>query len=209
MLSVPDLIEAGTLDIGLAAELMARLQAGASLLVGARPGGAGKTTVMCALLNVGPLDCRLVAATPEAVAAAPDAATSPKCCYVCHEIGAGSWYAYLWGAPLRAYCRLDHMLATNLHADDADEARDQICGDNGVPEAHFNRFDVQLYLRVGRGAAGYRRHVEKVHFSGRLQPDAARVSACRAFLAHCGDTGIRTIQAVRSELARWAARGAL
>ena len=51
MLSLVDLIKAGTVDLRLAAYLAAAMHSGASLLVGARPGAAGKTTVMCALLN--------------------------------------------------------------------------------------------------------------------------------------------------------------
>ena len=92
MLSMIDLLEAETLGLDLAAWLMARVAGGASFLVGARPGGAGKTTVMCALLNLAPADRPIVAATPEAV---------------------------------RAYCSFSekgHMLATNLHADDLEEA---------------------------------------------------------------------------------------
>ncbi|MCK5526789.1 MAG: hypothetical protein KAJ05_06545, partial [Candidatus Latescibacteria bacterium] len=56
MLSLVDLITAGTVDLPLAAYLSAAMRSGASLLVGARPGGAGKTTVMCALLNFLPDD---------------------------------------------------------------------------------------------------------------------------------------------------------
>ena len=44
MLSLVDLIDAGTVDLPLAAYLAATMRSGASLLVGARPGGAGKTT---------------------------------------------------------------------------------------------------------------------------------------------------------------------
>ena len=51
MLSVFDLLAAGTLDVDLTAYFLARISRGASFLVGANPGGAGKTTVMCALLN--------------------------------------------------------------------------------------------------------------------------------------------------------------
>ena len=51
MLSLVDLIQAGSVDLPLAAYLAAAMRCGASLLVGARPGGAGKTAVMCALLN--------------------------------------------------------------------------------------------------------------------------------------------------------------
>ena len=46
MLSLVDLIAAGTVDLPLAAYLAAAMRSGASLLLGARPGGAGKTTVM-------------------------------------------------------------------------------------------------------------------------------------------------------------------
>jgi hypothetical protein len=48
MLSLVDLIEAGTVDLPLAAYPAAAMRS-ASLLVGARPGDAGKTAVMCAL----------------------------------------------------------------------------------------------------------------------------------------------------------------
>ena len=51
MLSVFDLLEAKTIDLDLAAYLMARISKGSSFMVGSVPGGAGKTTVMCALLN--------------------------------------------------------------------------------------------------------------------------------------------------------------
>ena len=51
MLSLVDLLDAGSVDLPLAAYLAAAMRGGASLLVGARPGGAGKTAVMCALLN--------------------------------------------------------------------------------------------------------------------------------------------------------------
>ena len=54
MLSVIDLLEAGTLDRTKAAWLLARILSGASFLVGARPGGAGKTAVMGALLTMLP-----------------------------------------------------------------------------------------------------------------------------------------------------------
>jgi ABC-type dipeptide/oligopeptide/nickel transport system ATPase subunit len=63
---------------------------------------------------------------------------SPRRCYICHEIGSGPYYAYLWGEELRAYFELPqagHTLATNLHADTYEEARHQICAENGVPEA--------------------------------------------------------------------------
>jgi hypothetical protein len=61
MLSIVDLIEAGTMSREVAAYSLAAIGAGASFMVGALPGGAGKTTVMGALLNFVPLGVPLVA----------------------------------------------------------------------------------------------------------------------------------------------------
>jgi len=221
MLSVVDLLEAGTLDLDLAAFLMARIARGASLMVGARPGGAGKTTVMCALLNLAPREVELVAATASAVRHA----AGRRRCYVCHEIGSGPYFAYLWGRDLRAYCALGeqgHILATNLHADDLEEARAQVCTENRVPAAHFNAFHLQVFLRVTDRWRASRRWIERVHVSDGISPhvlvfdaqrglnaarapDAARydggwVARCREFLESCRDSGARTIEAVRPPL---------
>jgi len=218
MLSMIDLLEAETLGLDLAAWLMARVAGGASFLVGARPGGAGKTTVMCALLNLAPADRPIVAATPEAVrAAAKEASPAPRC-YVCHEIGAGPYFAYLWGADLRAYCSLSekgHMLAANLHADDLDEAREQVCAGNRVPAVHFNAFRLQVFLRVERGSLRARRRIDKVYASDGVSAhalvfdaengglvksetrDDSRVRNCRAFLEKALIDRARTIGEIR------------
>lgn len=166
-----DLLAAKTLDLDLAAYLMARISRGASFMVGSVPGGAGKTTVMCALLNFVPVDVTLIAATPQEVYKASKAATSPRACYICHEIGSGSYFAYLWSDALRAYCRLSengHMLATNLHADDLEEARDQVCGDNGVRQELFNRFELLIFLRIEGSYLKTHRRIEKVYSSDGL-----------------------------------------
>jgi hypothetical protein len=72
----------------------------------------------------------------------------------------------LWADALQSYCRLfeaGHMLATNLHADDLEQARDQVCGDNGVPIEHFNRFDLLIFLRVDDGYFEAHRWIEQVY----------------------------------------------
>ena len=62
MLSIVDLIEADTVTRDLAAYSLAAIGSGASFMVGALPGGAGKTTVMGALLNFVPQVTPLTAA---------------------------------------------------------------------------------------------------------------------------------------------------
>jgi len=220
MLSILDLIDAQTVDLELAALLMAGIARGASFIVGARPGGAGKTTVMCALLNLIPSDCEIKAATTDAVQAASRENT--RRCYVCHEIGAGPWFAYLWDADLRAYCALapkGHILATNLHADDLEETRSQICDENGVPENHFNAFHLAVFLRVKGGFGRTTRWIDKVYAGDGAAPhkrvfdskkgidttsrpntphfDPAWVARCRSFLEKYHPSPIRTIEDLR------------
>jgi hypothetical protein len=125
MLSIVDLLEAGTMTRDQAAYSLAAISRGASFMVGALPGGAGKTTVMGALLNLVPKDVELVPADSEEAIEVGLRDQTRRCCYICHEIGDGPYYAYLWGSPLRRYFDLPstgHMLATNLHADTFDQA---------------------------------------------------------------------------------------
>lgn len=215
MLSLLDLIDAGTVTLELAAYLMTRMNEGVSFMVGARPGGAGKTTVMCALLNLVPPDVELA----PAVNTCPRTAEGPRCCYICHEIGSGPYFAYLWGRELRAYCALaeeGHLLATNLHADDLEQARDQVCGENQVPVAHFNAFQLMLFLHVDGKGYRYDRRINAVYASdGRSEhrlifengtlfeaPNSApeRVAACRAFLDRLLVERVRAIEDVREQV---------
>ena len=199
-------------------------------MVGAVPGGAGKTTVMCALLNLVPAQVELVAATPEAVSHASEVGAGPQYCYICHEIGAGSYFAYLWDEDLRRYCRLasaGHMLATNLHADDPEQAQDQVCRQNGVLEADFRRFDLLMFLRVEGDYWNARRQIATVYESAgtgrhrlvydvrsRMAPevsgggqavDIGYLQDCRMFLLRNLDAGTRTIEQSRFEVVKFLA----
>ena len=77
MLSIVDLIEAGTFPRDLAACCLAVIGGGGSFMVGALPGGAGKTTVMGALLNFVPSDVVLVPA--DGLDAIEQALAAPRC----------------------------------------------------------------------------------------------------------------------------------
>ena len=227
MLSIFDLLAAKTLDLDLAAYLMARISRGASFMVGAVPGGAGKTTVMCALLNFVPADVTLIAATPEAVRDASEKAASGPSCYVCHEIGSGSYFAYLWSDALRDYCRLSErgfMLATNLHADDLEQARDQVCRTNGVLADHFNKFELLIFMRVKGGYFDAHRWIDLVYSSDGLSEheliftadeglkkescwgDLQYVAACREFLNEMAPE-TQTIEQTRLRVLEFLARG--
>ena len=167
MLSIVDLLQAGTLDPNLAAYLTTAISRGSSFLVGAYPGGAGKTTVMTALLNFVPPDCRLRAADSGATVREALGSRSPsRFCYICHEIGAGPYYAYLWGRDARDFFALPaagSMIATNLHVDTLEQCRHQLCDENGVKTDDFHRCRLCLFLvREGRGWGSSRRRIATV-----------------------------------------------
>ena len=224
MLSIVNLMEAQTLTRDLAAYFLAAIGNGASFMVGALPGGAGKTTVMGALLNFVPPDVHLVPADSEqTIAHALHEHT--RHCFICHEIGAGSYYAYLWGEPLRRYFDLPdagHMLATNLHADTFDQARRQVCEQNGVTPVKFRRMNVIYFLAVEHQPQGINRRVTSVWESdGKsdhrqihggetpgLPADGTALVSAEAFNA-AGQTidrlmasGVRSIRDVRKFLVR-------
>jgi hypothetical protein len=149
-LSVLDLLDVGTVSPELAAYLGAAILDGHSFLVGAVPGGAGKTTVMGAFLNFVPPGVDLRAAT-EGTPGATLSRDDSRLCLICHEIGQGPYFGYLWGQDVRDFFELPtagHMAATNLHADDVDQARQIICGGCGVSNEAFSSWPLFLFLRL-------------------------------------------------------------
>ena len=151
MLSIIDLLEAGTIDLETAAYLAAAVSSGRSFLVGAVPGGAGKTTVMAALLNFLPPDVPIIPAESSHTIRSGMKDAAPQACYLCHEIGSGHYYAYLWGREARDFFglpRYGHVIATNLHADTIEQTHDQLCRANGVDESGFRSVGVMLFIAL-------------------------------------------------------------
>jgi len=195
MLSIVDLLDAGTFTMDMAAHCVAAVSSGHSFLVGAGPGGAGKTTVMGALLNFVPPDLKLEAATPQAVLHAGGL----RRCWVCHEIGPGNYFAYLWGEPLRVWFRLARsgsLLASNLHADTMADVEYRIVGENSVPGEDLRRIGLIVFLAVRPGLRGYERRLTEVHETDGSADHALLWSSA---LGHVGPSRV-----VTSEQARWA-----
>lgn len=170
MLSLVDLLDAGTVDLPLAAYLAAALRHGTSLLVGARPGGAGKTAVMVALLNFLPNEMTIRAVGSRAVLDMAETDPYPGAtCYLAHEIGDGLYYAYLWGEEARDFFALTargHTIASNLHADTLAETRDQLCLGNGVMPEHLAAVALKVYLRVDHSdRLAFKRRISHVYES--------------------------------------------
>ncbi len=165
-LSVVDLIQAGTLDLAVAATLCARIREGASFLVGARPGGAGKTTVMAALMAaLGAEETVLATDGP----AAFRATRSGPVCWLAHELNHGPYYAYIWGDAVRTFFERweqGDRIVSNMHADTLDEMRAMLTGPpNHVPPERFACLDLAVFLRVARSPWDVERRVAAVHQS--------------------------------------------
>ena len=145
MLSIVDLIEDGTLDVPSAGYLLAEVARGASFLCAAGPGGVGKTTLMACLLSFLPPDERIVTVLDPRDIGEPD---GPEC-YLCHEIGAGHWYGYLWGDDAARYLALGRQgrIAASLHADTVEELSEQLLGPQiGADPADLARVDLLLFM---------------------------------------------------------------
>lgn len=169
MLSVVDLVRAGTIGVEMAAYAMRGMAEGASLLTGARPGGAGKTTVMAALLNFLPVGVRIVTVdSADVIAEARGGGEGGEGeCYLVHEIGAGRWYGYLWGPRVGQYVSLigpGRAIASCLHADTLAELTAILCSaELGVRRDALGRVGLILFMHVDRGRGGYRRRVSTLY----------------------------------------------
>jgi hypothetical protein len=211
MLSVVDLLEAGTLDPAQAAWLVARVTQGSSWLVGARPGGAGKTTVMAALLAMLPAGQRVRLT----LARGGWREARPGETVVCYELSPGLYDAYLWGPEARRLTELGTAgcrIVANLHADTLEEARRQVVGDCGATEEGFQAFGLFLPLRLTGTRLQPLPVLKEIHWAqdgrwnlcqgppplaGSLEREAA------AFLESCRERGLYSVEKVR---AAWLAR---
>jgi type IV secretory pathway ATPase VirB11/archaellum biosynthesis ATPase len=144
-LSFIDLISAGTMTEEMVAYCWTAIANGASFLTAARPGGAGKSTVLANLLALLPPgedittfadDTRgRVGGTLRVPASLSTGhfgtrSVPPTRCSLAHEIGSGQWYGYIWGDQVREFIDLKqrgHRLAACLHADTLDELTQILC----------------------------------------------------------------------------------
>jgi hypothetical protein len=166
MLSVVDLVFRGTMTIEMAAYAIVSIHHGASFLVCAMPGGAGKTTIMGAFLGVLP--------ARESIQSVPSAAKLPsikdglragkQACLVVHEIGVGAWHGYLSGKAVIEYLSLKSpstRIVSNIHADTIQDINVQMVsfGGNEIDACAFN---LVLFIGFKPGPIGQSRIITHV-----------------------------------------------
>ena len=213
MLSVVDLVEAGTLSLGQAAWLVAEVQAGSSWLVGAKPGGAGKTAVMSALLGVLPPVRRVWLTNP----GTEWGAAEPGDCVVAYEISPGSYDAYIWGQDVRQLAELGRQgvrIVTNLHADTLQEAQAQVVDENGVTPDAFAAFGLFIPIQITGSMWRRQREVQDVYRNrgedwravSRAEAEQQAAPEINAFLEDCLGRGCRHVDDVRRTWLEFLAR---
>jgi len=157
MLSMVDLVAAGTLSLDMAAELAYVAANGGSFLTAAGPGGVGKTTLMGAALAFLTPGTEIVAIEgPETLDTLHAPSAGRPQCLVVHEIGHGHFHGYLWGRDVGRYFDLTHApgrcLASNLHAQTYAEARDRLLGlPLGVSPEALGWIDALAFMEAVRG----------------------------------------------------------
>jgi hypothetical protein len=122
-LSIIDLIIAGTLSVDMAALVGSAVSLGASFLTAAGPGGAGKTSLLAALLGfLAPNRQIHTIYDHNALAAAEK--TENHDCYLLHEISNAGLPSYLWGTEVNRFLGLakkGQQVISCLHADHMEE----------------------------------------------------------------------------------------
>lgn len=167
-LTMVDLILAGTITVPMAAEAMRAMHHGASLLTGARPGGAGKTTLMAALLHLLPPGVPIITVDrPDLLEKAAQRSADEPACYLAHELGSGNWYGYIWGRQVGQFLSLiqgQRRIASCLHADTLSELTSILTS----PPLHVSRklvgrIGLLMFMFAGPIAGRFRHRVTTFH----------------------------------------------
>jgi len=222
MLSVVDLLEAGTLTVYQTAWLLNKVLRGSSWLVGAKPGGAGKTTVMSALLAMAPKGAQVWLTNRGSGWQERESGDY----IVSYELSPGFYDAYIWGQDVVRMTALGSTgcrIVSNLHADTLEQARTQIVTECGATEKGFRAFQIFIPLML----KGSRFHstpvVQRIDYvrDGMWQQlsqgglDRARAESSVGssaaikiveFLSACSSRNIRQIEDVREEWIEWCDR---
>ena len=163
-LSIVDLIQGGTINVEMAGYTMRAMAEGASLLTGARPGGAGKTTLMAAILGLSPPGMPIITVDdPRVIHEGLGHPVTEPACYLAHEIGSGRWYGYIWGREVADFFSMiddQRRIASCLHADTLEELTGILCSPPlRVPREVLGRVHLILFMHVIPWPRGYRRRV--------------------------------------------------
>jgi hypothetical protein len=146
-LSVIDLIEKDMLSLSHAAWLATRIVEGTSWLVGAMPGNAGKTTLMCALLSLLPDREQVVMAHP----GEKWEIYGQNTCVVTEEVSSHRQGHYIWESDVCGFTAIASRggrICSTIHADTLESAREQIAITCKAGEKGLAAFGLFIPIKV-------------------------------------------------------------
>jgi hypothetical protein len=168
-LSIVEIMQAGTMPPRLAAAFWLGLERGASFAFAADPPGAGKTTVLTALLALAPPEmvAYFTRGWGETFALPPPSDDHPT--YLMVNEMSDHLPVYSWGPyVVRAFELLGegYSMCTTLHADTVEEVIAQLVDDAGVPREHLANLTFIVPLAIVRREAQALRRVRDVGLLG-------------------------------------------
>lgn len=150
-LSIVQIMQSGTMPPRLAAAFWLGLERGASFVFAAHPPGAGKTTILTALVALAPPDtvAYFTRGWGETFDLPPASDRYPTYLMV-NEIS-DHLPVYSWGPYVVRIFELlgeGYSLCTTMHADTVEEVIEQLAGEVGVPREHLARLAFVVPLAV-------------------------------------------------------------
>ena len=168
-MSIVEIMQAGTMPPRLAAVFWLGFERGASFVFAADPPGAGKTTILTALLMLAPpgMAAYFTRGWGETFDLPPPSDAHPT--YIMVNEMSDHLPVYSWGPyVVRAFELLGdgYSLCTTMHADTVEGVVEQLVEDNGVPREHIARLTFVVPLAISRGENGTLRRVRDVGLMG-------------------------------------------
>ena len=144
MLSVIDLLEAGTLNLEIASLLLFLMSKNPSFLSCASPGGAGKTALLGALLVHLPKDTKIFSYEKKCP-------VRENSCVLAHEINKAPCHGYVWGEEARRFFSLasrkkNASVCSTAHADTPEKLKKLLADEHGAGKESLGKLDFLVFI---------------------------------------------------------------
>ena len=178
-MSITEIMRSGTLPPSIAAILWLAIERGASIMLAADPPGAGKTTMLTALLAFARPDASVyfTRGWGETFDLPPLEGDAPT--YIMVNEISDHLPVYSWGPYVQRAFELmadGYALLSTMHADTVDGVIEQLTDENDVPVQHIGHLAFIVPIYVGANAEG--RRVRRVSDIAVLEPLGGNYDRC-------------------------------